>query len=112
MTWTTNDFRTYPARCFTFHREAALISPTSFALGAWSSQASANSEAQLMRKFRYLVRSHPGVDFAMDKLMASYSFRTRLVLNSLGDWSVLMTAKPDITGDLLAHNPDLAGILS
>ena len=25
MTWTANDFRTYPARCFTFHREAALI---------------------------------------------------------------------------------------
>lgn len=112
MTWTANDFRTYPARCFTFHREAALISPTSLSLGAWSSHAQASAEALLMRKFRYLVRSHPGIDFAMDKLLTSHSFRTRLVPNSLGDWSVLMSAKPDIASDLLSLNPDLAGILS
>ena len=77
------------------------------ALGAWHSWAEANSEALLLRKFRYLVRAQPGIDFAMDKLLASYSFRTRLVLNSLGDWSVLLTAKPTILGDIISLNPDL-----
>lgn len=112
MSWTTNDFRTYPARCFTFHREAALIAPTSMSLGAWKTHSAANAEAVLLRKFRYLVRHNPGTDFSMDKLMAEFTFRTRLVVNSLGDWSVLLSAKPDITRDLLAHNPGLAGILS
>lgn len=112
MSWQNNDFRTYPVRCFTFHREAALISPTSMPLGAWKTHAAANAEAVLLRKFRYLVRHNPGFDFSLDKLMAAYTFRTRLVANSFGDWSVMLSAKPDITSDLLGLNPDLAGILA
>ncbi len=111
MTWMNNDYRAYPARCFSFHREAVLISPTSMELGAWKTSAAALEELDMLRKFRFLIRSNPGVDQRMDHLMKSHTFRGRVVQNSLGDWIAMFSAKPAIVSDLLTNNPELSDIL-
>lgn len=111
MTWATADFRSYPARCAKFHHEAALtLQPLH--IGAFASHSAAMAEIQLHRKFRYLVRSQPGVDFGLDQLLATHEFRAKASSNKYGDWSVFLTAQTLVADELLTHNPDLAGILA
>ena len=112
MTWMSADFRAYPARCFTIHREACLNPNTSTFAGVFRTRSEANSEALMLRKFRYLVRTHPGVDFSLDKLLTQFTFRTRIEVNSFGDASLYLLARTEIAKELLSLNPDLAGILS
>jgi hypothetical protein len=111
MTWTNQDFRAYPAKCFSLHREAAIKPHVPINLGAWKSQAAADTEVLLFRKFRFLVRSNPGVDLSLDKLFSENNFRTRRFVNALGDWSVTLTARPNFDTELLRLNPDLARLL-
>ena len=111
MTWTTADFRSYPARCAKFHHEAAL-SLQPLHIGAFPTYSAAMAEIQLQRKFRYLVRSQPGVDFHLDRILAEHEFRAKASSNNFGDWNIFLTAKPLTADELLTLNPDLAGILA
>lgn len=109
MSWTSADFRSYPARCMALHRQAATsLDPVH--VGVWASHSSARAEATLLRQFRYLVRSNPGIDFSADRLFSSHSFRTRIDFNDYGDAVLLLFSKPNISA-LVHLNPDLADIL-
>lgn len=109
MTWTSADYRSYPARCLQFHLLAAA-SPEPILVGAWLTNLEARSEATLFRQYRFLVRANPGVDFAIDKLFSDYSFRTRIVTNEAYDSLLYLTAKPELS-NLIPLNPHLADIL-
>lgn len=110
MTWTSNDFRSYPARCFTSHREAALtLKP--YIVGAYPSRSQASALAVELRKFRYLVRANPGVDLSMDKLLSEHTFRTKTTINDFGDAILTLTAAPNLSQTLETLNPELLGIL-
>ena len=112
MTWETNDYRTYPARFPRFIREAPLTYPEPLFLGAFPSKPQAQAEATYFRKYRYLIRHHPGLDFSLDNLLASYDYRTRIVYDpGLHVYTLLLTARPTFTNHLLELNPDLADIL-
>ena len=111
MTWTNNDFRAYPVRCFTAHREAALtLQP--YVIGAWPHRSEAAAAAVELRKFRYLVRANPGTDLSMDKLMAEYTYRTKTSINDFGDAILTLTAAPNVVQTLESWNPELLGIFS
>lgn len=112
MSWSTADYLSYPARCSRFHREAIANLGTPLLLGTWPTELEAASEAELHRKFRYLVRSQPGKDFAMDRLFSTHKFRTRRAFNAFGDCSLYLIALPKPALELEAQLPSLTRILS
>ena len=110
MTWTNNDFRAYPVRCFAAHREAAFTRQP-YVIGAWPNRSQATAASIELRKFRYLIRANPGVDLSMDKLMAEYTYRTKVTLNDFGDAILTLTAAPNLVQTIEDMNPDLLGMI-
>jgi hypothetical protein len=110
MTWATRDPRTYPARFPLRHREACASTPLPVIFGVYSSQSQAESEAFLLRKYRYLIRSHPSADFSLTNLLSAYDFRTKIEVNPFGDSTLLLLAKPNPLRELLELNPQFADI--
>ena len=110
MTWTSADYRSYPARCLRLHLEAsATLEP--ILVGSWLSHYEAKSEATLLRQFRFLIRSNPGLDFSCDRLMTSNDFRTSIKTNPAGDALLYLLCRPKPEA-LIDLNPDLADILA
>lgn len=110
MAWANRDYRAYPARCPSHHALAAEASPDPVLLGAWVSRSEAQSEALMLRQYRYLVRANPGVNYHLDSLFAGHYFRTSLAQNDFGDWCLYLRAMPALAADIIALNPALAGI--
>jgi len=65
----------------------------------------------MLRQYRFLIRSNPGIDYDLDRLMSSYTFRSAIAQNLLGDWCLYLRAMPSLSTELLNLNPDLAGIV-
>lgn len=110
MTWATADYRTYPARCIQDHRRACAQPDEPHLIGTWAWYQNAQAEAALYRRFRYLVRSQPGKDFALDRMFKDYTFRTKIITNAFGDALLYLTARPINLSTLEAQFPDLARI--
>lgn len=110
MTWATADYRSYPARCIDFHRKVCASPDAPFLVGTWAHISNARAEAALLRKFRYLVRTQPGKDFSLDRMLERYTFRSRITTNHFGDSLLYLTARPIKTQALLDQFPELAGI--
>lgn len=110
MTWATNDYRTYPARCFTAVREAPL-SAEPYHLGSWEFRSEAEAEALLHRRFRYLVRHQPGKDFSLDKILAVHSFRTKIFLEPFGVFALYLYSRAELPTELLDLNPELTDLI-
>lgn len=111
MTWTTADFRSYPSRFPRALCEAAALSGSELHLGGFPSRSAAESEALRHRKYRYLIRSHPGVDTSLDAILTFYQFRTAIRKEPLGVFALYLKAKP-LIHNLANLNPHLADILS
>lgn len=110
MSWMTADYRAYPAYCIKYHRQACAQPDEPHLVSSWAFYPNAQAEATLLRKFRYLVRSQPGKDFALDEMFRSYTFRTKIVTNDFGDALLYLTARPLNLSTLESQFPDLARI--
>lgn len=107
MTWQTKDYRTYPSHYAMATRRAAALYPNSYHFGAYNTRKAASAEALALRKYRWLIRNHPGLDFKMDSILEENDFRTKIVSAPFGVWELYLVAKPTLLREIMLLNPEL-----
>lgn len=111
MTWTSRDFRSFPARFPIALRSAAASHPKPHPFGAFRHLSEANSEMELFRKYRYCLKHQPGVDFTLDHIISQFRFRVTKSFNLFGDTTLELHAIALTLPDLISLNPQIADLI-